>query len=124
MPIYLPHHLSSMVNKRQRLNSALHLLLATTLILKGADKFAHHNILGGLMLLFGIIVFAYFIYTVLKKKENKTMHILILLFEALVSLFIAYIFFEDGKKYVQYGFILAAIGFLISTFVVIRQKDH
>lgn len=109
------------MSKQQILNSVLHLLLASTLILKGLDKMPQHNILGGLMLLFGIAVLGYFIYTVLKKKESRTMHILILIVEALASLFIAYIFFEEGKKYVQYGFLLAAIGFLISTFVVIRN---
>jgi hypothetical protein len=45
------------------------------------------------------------------------MHILIHFFEGLVSLFIAYIFFKEGKKYVHYGFILAAIGFFIATYV-------
>lgn len=110
-----------MGQKQQRLNSVLHLLLATTLILKGADKYPHHNVLGGLMLLFGIIVLFYFIYTVVKRKESRKMHIVILLFEALVSLFIAYIFFEDGKKYVQYVFILAAVGFFISAYIASRH---
>ena len=45
------------------------------------------------------------------------MHILIHLFEGLASLFTAYIFFEEGKKYLQYGFLLAAIGFFISVYV-------
>lgn len=106
-----------MVKNKHRLNSVIHLLLGSTLILKGYDKYSHHNILGGVMLLFGIIVLLYFIYTILKKKESRTMHILIHVFEALVSLFIAYIFFEEGKKYVQYGFILAAIGFFIAAYV-------
>ena len=106
-----------MVQRTHRLDSALHLLLGSTLIVKGYDKFHHHNILGGLMFLFGIIVLVYFVYMILTKKHSRTMHILIHLFEALVSLFIAYIFFKEGKKYVQYGFIVAAIGFFIATYV-------
>ena len=113
-----------MVKNKHRLDSALHLLLGSTLILKGYDKFHHHNILGGLIFLFGIIVLVYFVYMILTKEHSRTMHILIHLFEALVSLFIAYIFFKEGKKYVPYVFILAAIGFLIATYVSIRKRKN
>ena len=52
------------------------------------------------------------------------MHILIHLFEALASLFTAYIFYTDGKKYLQYVFVLAAIGFLVSVYVYIRKHKN
>jgi hypothetical protein len=113
-----------MANIKHRLDSILHLLLGTTLILKGYDKVQHYNLLGGIMLLCGVIVIAYFISLILTKTHSRTMHILIHLFEALVSFFIAYIFFNEGKKYVQYLFILAGIGFLIATYVSIRKGKH
>lgn len=109
---------------KHRIDSVVHFLLGSTLLLKGYDKFHHHNILGALMFLFGIIVMGYFFYLVLKQQHNRTMHIMILLFEALVSLFIAYIFIEEGKKYVQYGFILAAIGFLLAAYITFSKKKH
>jgi hypothetical protein len=50
------------------------------------------------------------------------MHILVHLFEALASLITAYIFYEEGKGYIHYFFILAAIGFFIAIYVYIQRK--
>ncbi|RYE39563.1 MAG: hypothetical protein EOP48_25625 [Sphingobacteriales bacterium] len=76
------------------------------------------------MLLCGVIVIAYVVYTIVTKKHSSSMHILIHCFEALVSLFIAYIFFQEGKEFVQYAFIFAAIGFLIAAYISIRKRNH
>jgi len=53
------------------------------------------------------------------------MHVLVHFFEALVSLLIAYIYFEKGKKYVQYVFLLAAQGVFVAAFLFLtRRKAH
>lgn len=109
---------------KHRLDLVIHFLLGSTLILKGLTKLPDHNVLGGLMFLFGVTVIVYFIYVLLKKEHSRVMHIIIHLFEALVSLFIAYIFFEEGKKYVQYVFILAAIGFIIAALVTSKRNEE
>ena len=113
-----------MTDTKHRFESILHLLLGTTLILKGFDKFNSHPLIGGIMLLCGAIVIGYFVYMIATKKHSTAMHILIHIFEAMVSLFIAYIFFKEGKQYVQYGFIVAAIGFLIAAYMAIRNRSH
>lgn len=111
-----------MTGKKHLLHSIHHLLIAGILILKGYDKYSHHNIIGGLMLFFGIIVLLYFIYMIFKKNESRTMNIVIHLFEALVSLFTAYIFFEEGKKYLQYMCLLASLGFFIAVYVSFTRR--
>ena len=112
-----------MAGKNKLLHSIHHLLIAVALILKGISKLAHHPVLGGLILCFGLIILSYFIYLSSKRKESRAMHILIHLFEGFASLFTAYIFFVEGKKYLQYGFILAAIGFFISIGIyIVRHK--
>lgn len=114
-----------MVGKNKLLHSIHHLLIGIALTLKGVSKFAHHQVLGGLIICFGLIVLSYFIYRITKQRESRTMHILIHLFEGVASLFTAYIFFVEGKKYLQYGFILAAIGFFISVYIyIIRHKKQ
>lgn len=53
------------------------------------------------------------------------MHILIHLFEAFVSLFLAYIYIQEDKKYVQYVFMVASIGFFIATYIsLIKTKKR
>ena len=114
-----------MGRKKKLLHSIHHLLIGIALILKGFSKFAHHQVLGGLILCFGLIILSYFIYLSIKQMESRTMHILIHLFEGFASLFTAYIFFVEGKKYLQYGFLLAAIGFFISVYIYItRHKSQ
>ena len=112
-----------MEGKKKLLHSIHHLLIGIALTLKGLSKFAHHEVLGGLILCFGLIILSYFIYLSIKRMESRTMHILIHLFEGFASLFIAYIFFVEGKQYLQYGFLLAAMGFFISVYIyIIRHK--
>ena len=112
-----------MAGKQKVLHSIHHLLISVALILKGLSKFSHHPVLGALITCFGLIILSYFIYLSYKRMESRAMHILIHLFEGFASLFTAYIFFVEGKKYLQYGFILAATGFFISVFVyIIKHK--
>ena len=110
-----------MAGKNKLLHSIHHLLISMALILKGVSKFSHHPVLGGLIICFGLIILSYFFYLNYKRKESRAMHILIHLFEGLASLFTAYIFFVEGKKYLQYGFILAAAGFFISVLIYIMR---
>lgn len=113
-----------MATRNKLLSLIHHLIISVALLLKGYDKFSHHKLFGGLIFCFGVVILVYFVYVLLKQKENRTMHILIHLFEGLASLFTAYIFFEEGKRYLQYIFILAAIGFFISVYVfAVKHKS-
>jgi TRAP-type uncharacterized transport system fused permease subunit len=111
----------TMAPKKQLLHYFHHLILAGVLLLKGYDKYHHHHFIGGLIFTFGLLVLAYFLYMVIKRRESHTMHIVIHFFEALAALFTAYIYFDEGKKYLQYGMLLAALGFLIGAFVTIYK---
>src|SRR5688500_8445691 len=99
-----------MAPKKQLLQYFHHLLLSGILLLKGWDKYHHHPLIGGVIFTFGLIVLAYFLYMVVKRRESHVMHIVIHLFEAMAALFTAYIYLDEGKKYLPYGMLLAAIG--------------
>lgn len=97
--------------------------MAVIFLLKGYDKFTHHHhVLGGLIFLFGLVALFYFLYMVFERKESRALHILIHLFEAFASLFTAYIFHAEGKKYLQYGLLLAAVGFFVSTYLYVQRN--
>ena len=110
-----------MAGNKHLLHSFHHLLIGVILILKGSDKFPHHHLLGGLIFSFGVIIILSFIYIILKKDHSRGLSIIVHLFEALACLFTAYIFYEDGKKYLQYFFLLASFGFFISVVILIRK---
>jgi len=111
-----------MAAKNHLLHSFHHLLIGGVLVLKGFTKFGHHPLLGGLIFLFGIIILFYFFYSILKKTESRKMNIAIHIFEALVALFTAYIFWDEGKRYLQYASLLAAIGFFIAVYVYAKRN--
>lgn len=111
-----------MATKKYLLHSFHHFLIGGILVLKGFTKFDHHPLLGSLIILFGIIILLYFFYTILKKTESRKMNIAIHIFEALVAIFTAYIFWDEGKRYLQYASLLAAIGFFIAAYIHIKRK--
>lgn len=105
------------------MHSVHHFIIGCVLIIKGYDKISHHyNIIGGLILSFGIIIILYFIYVLLKRKQNKNLDAGVHFFEALVGLFTAYIFFKEGKVYLPYVCLIASIGFFISVYVSLVKK--
>ncbi len=110
-----------MAEKKHLLHSIHHCLTAAVLIIKGIDKIPHHAFIGSLILLFGVIILAYFIFTVIKKHPDKHLEPGVRWFEALVALFMAYIFFSEGKSILPYAWLLAAIGFFISIYVYYKN---
>jgi hypothetical protein len=111
-----------MEGKKHLLHTIHHLLTGGVLVIKGFDKVGHHPFLGGLMLLFGVLILSFFVYTQVKKHLSYHFELMVRWFEALVALFVAYIFFTEGKQWLPYVFILAAIGFFISIYVLHKQK--
>ena len=110
-----------MAGKKQLLHSIHHFLSGTVLIIKGVDKITHHAFIGSLLLLFGVVILTFFIYTLIKKQHGENLELVVRWFEALVALFMAYIFFSEGRTLLPYAFLLAAIGFFISIYVF-RKK--
>ncbi len=95
-----------------------HFILGVVLMLKGYDKFSHHPITGGLILLFGIIIIVYFIYDLKVKNQGHVLKFLVHLFEGFALLFTSFVFFEEGKKYLPYFTLCASIIFFVWSFTI------
>jgi CHASE2 domain-containing sensor protein len=112
-----------MAGRKQFLHSLHHFLAGAMLIIKGIDKISHHHVfMGSLILLFGIMILSFFVYTLIAKQHGHRLELMVRWFEALVSLFSAYLFFSEGKKWLPYFSILAAIGFFISIYIFHKKK--
>ena len=114
-------YLYCMVGRKQLLHSIHHLITGAVLIIKGVDKISHHPFIGGLILFFGVVILSYFIYALNKKQHSHNLELVVHWFEALVALFMAYIFFSEGKTFLPYVFLLAAIGFFISIYLIYKK---
>ena len=111
-----------MQGRKHILHSLHHFLTGGALILKGSTKISHHAFIGSAILIFGILILAFFFYTLFKKHYGDKLELMVRWFEALVSLFTAYIFFTEGKTLLPYVFLLASIGFFISIYVFHKKK--
>ena len=72
-------------------------------------------------MLFGVMILSYFIYSLNNKRHGHNLELVVHWFEALVALFMAYIFFSEGKTFLPYVFLLAAIGFFISIYLIHKK---
>lgn len=120
--VLLNAYLYSMAGKRHLLHSMHHLITGAVLVLKGTDKISHHPFIGGLILLFGLLILAFFVYDLSRKAKAETLELMVRWFEGIVALFVAYIFFTEGKELLPYVFLLAAAGFFISIYVYHRKR--
>ena len=111
-----------MVSSNRFIHSAHHLVVGFALTLKGLDKISHHFVLGGIILLFGLIILVYFFYLIFKKHPLKKLDGIIHWFEAIASLFTAYVYWQEGATYLPYVFLAASIGFFIA--IIVSGKKH
>ncbi|MCE3281270.1 MAG: hypothetical protein K0Q66_7 [Chitinophagaceae bacterium] len=98
-----------------------HFLIGLALTLKGIDKIGHHAVIGSIILGFGIIILACFVYLLITKRASSRFDLVLHWFEGIASLFTAYIYYDEGSKYLHYVFLLAAIGFFISVYMHSRK---
>ncbi|WP_373056856.1 hypothetical protein [Zunongwangia sp. H14] len=72
------------------------------------------NILLGIILIIGIIAFV-------KKKAHLNIKAVALATEAFSLLFAAYMYFSNGKQYLPYAFLLAALLCLAGVFIMLKK---
>jgi len=107
---------------KDHLLSLHHFFVALILITKGLDKLEHHhNVIGWTILIFGIIALAYFIASKLSKKLSYKLDISIHIFESIALLLTTYVYFHEGKTFLPYVTLIAAVGFLIAAFLHYRK---
>jgi len=111
-----------MAGRKHLLHSIHHFITGAVLIVKGIDKIPHHLFIGSLILLFGVMILAFFIYSISRKQHSQRLELMVLWLEAFVALFTAYIFFTEGKKLLPYIFLLAAAGFFISIYMFYKRR--
>jgi hypothetical protein len=111
---------------KQRLKSIHHLITGVYLALEGYVELTHHYYLaGGIIGLSGLLIIGYFIYISKTKGEHHTLALLASLSEAAALFFTTYIYFIDGKHYIQYVTLIAGICYLIGAIAtIVKGKRH
>jgi FtsH-binding integral membrane protein len=110
---------------KKHLLSIHHFFVAVILLTKGFDKIQHHHsYIGWTILLLGMTVFVYFIFIKLSKKSHSLLELIIHFFESIALFLTTYVYFQEGKTLLPYVTLIAAIGFLIATFLHLRAHKN
>lgn len=111
---------------KSKLLSIHHFLVGVILFTKGLDKIQHHHsVIGWTILLLGLVVLGYFVFLKLSKRPHPVLEMAVHFFESIALFLTSYIYFQEGKKFLPYVTLCAAIGFLVATFFHWRtRKDH
>lgn len=95
-----------------------HLLTAAVLLTKGIDKLSlGHTGIGLAMLVSGALVLVFLGYTMRTGRGHRYASAAVFLAEALAMALIAYLYIEEGKRYIQYAAMAASV---MSLFACVR----
>lgn len=108
------------MKRRTRLETLQGVLLSLLLILTGVQNFEGYPVMSSMVGLFGIALFAYSIFLVRRGRDSLFKVVMISL-EGLALVLTAYIYFSEGKVYLPYAILLAAIICFIGA-VILNNK--
>ena len=107
---------------KHKYGTIAHIMTGAVLILKGYAKITDHYAgVGSIILLFGLAIIGYVIYESRQKKHSPLLVIAVHFFEGLALLFTTYVYFDEGKTYIQYLTLAAAIGFFVAVFIMYKR---
>lgn len=109
------------IERSAKLETAVHLITAFVLILKGFDKLSHeYYIFGSVILAFGILVL---LITFFHKRLNISHNLskgLVYMIEAIALAMIAYMTFKENKVYLPYFYLFPSIAFFVVAFLNVK----
>lgn len=107
---------------KQKLGAMAHAVTGFALFLKGYAKFTdHYAAIGSIIMLSGIVIIAFVIYENVKTIHSKKLVIAVHFFEGLALAFTTYVYFDEGKTYIPYFTMAAAIAFFVVAFILLRK---
>ncbi|WP_299823907.1 hypothetical protein [uncultured Pontibacter sp.] len=110
---------------KAKLSLFIHLLTAFVLLLKGIDKTTHAHLLSGITLI-GLAL-AILLLLLLEKKVHLNHHTVkqaCLLIESTALFIIAFVFYQEGRQYLQYVFGISALAYLAVAFMHYKKDKQ
>ncbi|HUM48376.1 MAG TPA: hypothetical protein PLD84_15700 [Chitinophagales bacterium] len=104
---------------KHRYGTIAHVMTGAVLILKGYAKITDHYAgVGSMILCFGLVIIGYVIYESRRKSHSPLLVMAVHFFEGLALLFTTYVYIDEGKTYIQYLTLAAAIGFFVAVLIM------
>lgn len=108
---------------KHKLRTLAHAVTGLALALKGYAKLTdHHAVIGSIILISGLTIIGYVLYDSRQQKHNRLLGTGIHFLEGLALLFTSWVYFEEGKTYLPYATLAAAIGFFVTVPVLYRKN--
>jgi CHASE2 domain-containing sensor protein len=107
---------------KERLPFIHHMFIAIIAITSGLNKIdSPYSSIGWLLVVLGAVVLGYFVYTLVTKRLNRSIRPVILGVECTAMLCASYMYFAEGKQFLPYATLLAALGYFIAVIASVRR---
>ncbi|MDR5590903.1 hypothetical protein [Christiangramia sp. SM2212] len=97
-------------------------LIAFISVTTGFSNLNNHFQIGLSNIVLGLILLGFIMISL--KKPGLNLHLVLLAFEVLSLASVAYLYYENGYKYLQYLFALASLGCVIAIILKIRKQRN
>ncbi|MFY8005184.1 MAG: hypothetical protein ACOVNR_10070 [Chitinophagaceae bacterium] len=99
-----------------------HIVMGILFITKGLGKINHHPLIAIFFLVIGLSIFSFYCWMKMKQKQNGFLKNLMHLLEGIALITTAYIFWQEGKHWLPYFTLIAALFFLFLFFKEWKNK--
>ena len=107
---------------KERLPLIHHIFIAVIAITSGLSKVnSTYSGIGWLLVVLGVAVLGYFIYTLAARRVIASLRPVIFGVECTAMLCATYIYFAEGKQFLPYATLIAALGYLIAVIASVRR---
>lgn len=108
---------------KHKLGTMAHTVTGLALALKGYAKLTdHHAVIGSIILISGLSIIGYVLYERRQQTHSRLLGTGIHFLEGLALLFTSWVYFEEGKTYLPYVTMAAAIGFFVTVPLLYRRN--
>ncbi|HET8885779.1 MAG TPA: hypothetical protein VFM70_05430 [Salinimicrobium sp.] len=111
-----------MAHKKSKFEKIQFLLLSIVLFATAMNRMDAYPVMAYIIMGMSLILLLFFILGFVKKKKNHQLQVAGFICESIGLIFTAFVFLKDGKVFIPYMFILAAMGFFLAATIGFRRN--
>lgn len=108
--------------RRQKVEVIQHAIIALLLLMGGIDHLTLFPVVGLINLIAGAVIIAYIIYQRFNTHKNPAAKAIVMIIEGIALMLVSWLYFQSGKQFLPYAYLIAGVLYFISAFLVFRRK--
>lgn len=111
-----------MAAKKSKFEKIQFLVMSIILATTAVNRLDDYPVMSYVILGFALILVGFFILGLIKKRENQRLQVIGFICESIGLVCTAFVYLKDGKVFIPYMFILAAMGFFLAATIGFRRS--